>query len=110
MTVTKNTNNILYHVQNHGFTLFIIISYISYIGIALGIKIISPENLNKLDYYVKIYVCLFLLYRFNPFSKIVFNELDRKMAFSAGLFLLTTTFINNILEKYAKVLLPLIDI
>lgn len=105
-----DTNKALYHIQNRGFTLFIIINYISYIGLAIGVKIISPEYLNKLEYYVKIYVCLFLLYRFNPFTKIVFNELDRKIAFSAGLFLLTTTIINTIIEKYAKVLLPSIDI
>jgi len=97
-------------VQNHAFTIFIIISYISYISLAIGIKIVSPDDLDKLDYFAKIYVSLFLLYRFNPFNKIVFNELDRKIAFSAGIFLITTTVINEIVQNYAKVLLNLIDL
>uniref|UniRef100_A0A6C0BBA7 Uncharacterized protein n=1 Tax=viral metagenome TaxID=1070528 RepID=A0A6C0BBA7_9ZZZZ len=100
----------LYHIQNNAFTLFIILSYISYIGLAIGIQIVSPDSLNKLDYYAKIYVSLFLLYRFNVFNKIKFNDLDRKIAFSAGIFLITTTIINDIIQKYAKVLLNFIDL
>lgn len=104
------THNAFYHAQNNAFTIFIIASYLSYIGLAIGIKIVSPDHLDALDYYVKIYISLFLLYRFNPFNKIVFNELDRKIAFSAGIFLITTTVINDIVQNYAKVLLNFIDL
>jgi hypothetical protein len=90
--------------------LFIIISYISYIGIAVGVQLVSPESLDNLDYYVKMYVSLFLLFRFNPFQKIKFNELDRKIAFSAGIFLVTTTVINTVVQKYAGALIGLIDL
>lgn len=103
-------NRAFYHVQNHAFSIFIIISYISYISLAIGIKIVSPDDLETLDYFAKIYVSLFLLYRFNPFNKIVFNELDRKIAFSAGVFLMTTTVINELVQHYAKVLVNLIDL
>lgn len=105
----KYINKAFYHVQNHAFTIFIIISYISYISLAIGIKIVSPDDLDMLDYYVKIYISLFLLYRFNPFNKIVFNELDRKIAFSAGVFLITTTVINELVQHYAKVLVNFIN-
>jgi hypothetical protein len=46
------------------------------------------------------YVSLFLIVRFNPFTRVRFNELDGKIAFSAGVFLLTTTAINSFLEMY----------
>ena len=93
---------VLYDIQNHAFTIFIILSYLSYIGLAIGIQIISPEKIDQLGYYAKIYISLFLLYRFNPFNKIKFNNLDRKIAFSAGIFLITTTIIDDIIQKYVK--------
>ena len=110
MIRAKHIHKSLYNFQSHLFTMFIIISYISYIGIAVGIKILSPDSLSKLDYYTQIYVCLFLLYRFNPFRKIQFNELDRKIAFSAGVFLLSTTFINSFIKKYLSIILSFLDL
>ena len=49
---------------------------------------------------MKIYVSLFLIYRFNPLRRVNFTRLDAKIAFSAGLFLITTTAINTILKTY----------
>ena len=95
MIKPKHIHHVLYHLQTRIFTTFIVLTYLSYIGIAIGVQILSPDSIDTLDYYTKIYVCLFLLYRFNPFRKIKFNELDRKIAFSAGLFILTTTVINQ---------------
>ena len=93
---------ILYNIQNNIFNIIIFISYISYTFIALGLFSTSPKYLETLDYYVKIYISLFLLWRFNPFTKIKFTNLDRKIAFSAGLFIFTTTAINKILINYFK--------
>jgi hypothetical protein len=90
----------LYKIQNFWFNIFIFISYLTYILFAIGFFTTAPQYLNKLDYYVKIYVSLFLLWRFNPFRKIQFTELDRKISFSAGIFLLTTTTINEIIIRY----------
>lgn len=106
----KHIHKALYSVQSHALTLFVILTYVSYIGIAIGIQILSPENIDTLDYYAKVYVCLFLLYRFNPFRTIEFNELDRKIAFSAGVFLLATTFINDVIQKYTKIGLSALDL
>ena len=110
MKLHHHIKHTLYTAQSRLFNIFIIISYISYIALAVGIEVISPKNLDTLDYYVKIYICLFLLFRFNPFRKIKFNELDRKIAFSAGLFLLSTTVINVVMQKYSKILIPLLDL
>ena len=84
-------NRTLYSIQDRGFTIFIYISYLLLFLAAIGLSHYAPQYLNEMDYYVKIYVCLFLIIRFNPFSRIKFTELDRKVAFSAGLFILTTT-------------------
>ena len=69
---------------------------------AIGISKTAPMYLDDFDYYVKIYISLFLLWRFNMFRKIEFNELDRKIAFSAGLFLFTSTAVYTILTGYVK--------
>jgi hypothetical protein len=84
--------------QDRIFTLFVYISYMLIIVSALGLSTTAPKYLESMDYYVRIYICLFLLLRFNPFrTNIVFTNLDRKIAFSAGLFILTTTIINQYL-------------
>ena len=88
----------LYDIQNNLFNLFIIITWSLIIISALGLSQDTPKFFIDLDYYVRIYICLFLLWRFHPFRiNFKFTELDRKIAFSAGLFILTTTALNKYL-------------
>lgn len=83
-------------VQDRFFSLFILLSYILIFISALGLSSSAPKYLDRLDYYVRIYICLFLIWRFNPIrSHIGFTDLDRKIAFSAGLFILTTSALNK---------------
>ena len=92
----------IYDVQNRGFDIFIFISWMLYFAVLLGVSVNAPSYLNNVDYYAKIYVSLFLLYRFNVFRKITFTELDRKIAFSAGVFLFATTALNQVLTQYLQ--------
>ena len=82
------------------FTLVIYVTWILYIVIALNLSISAPEYLNYLQSVMKIYISLFLIYRFNPFRIVKFTALDSKIAFSSGLFLLGTTAIDEILTNY----------
>ena len=92
------TKKFLHTIQDKFFNLFIIISWILIIVSALGFSQSAPKFLEDLDYYIRIYICLFLMWRFNPFrSHYEFTNLDRKIAFSAGLFMLTTTALNKYL-------------
>jgi cytochrome c biogenesis protein CcdA len=97
-----------FYIQYNLFTITITISYILVFISALGLSSTAPEYLKTLDYYLRIYICLFLILRFNPFRKyfpiyknpyIKFNDLDRKIAFSAGLFILTTSILNNYVDE-----------
>jgi len=87
-------------IQLYAFDLFIILTYFVYVATLLGLSTTKPQYLYDLDKYVKIYIALFLIWRFNMFRKIEFTELDRKIVFSAALFLLATTAVNNILVTY----------
>jgi len=92
------TQKNLYLLQDAVFAIVINISYILIFISAIGLSQSAPKYLDYLDYYVRIYICLFLLWRFNPIIPLKkFTDLDRKIAFSAGLFILTTTVLNNYL-------------
>ena len=82
-------------IQEKLFDFIIFISYALIFASFFNFSSSAPMYLKNLDYYFRIYICLFLIWRFNPFRQIVFTELDRKIAFNAGLFILTTTALNN---------------
>jgi hypothetical protein len=95
-------NKNIHIFQINVFNIIIYLTWILYIAILFGVSSKAPQYLDDLQYYVKIYVSLFLIYRFNPFRRVHFTGLDAKIAFSAGVFLLTTTAINTILTSYIK--------
>ena len=95
--------------QERVFNIFIIVSWTLIIVSALGFSQNAPKFLSDLDYYVSIYICLFLMWRFHPFkNKYEFTNLDRKIAFTAGLFIFTTTALHKYLlqaqENIKKIL------
>lgn len=93
--LTEITNTALKYTSQ--IILFFAIS--SYIGLGFT----KPAGLTILDYYLKLFLALYLLYRFNPFrGEIKFQELDRRVAFSAGIFLFTSTILNEILMNYSN--------
>jgi hypothetical protein len=90
--------------QNRMFDTIMYITYSLYIIVALGLSSKAPQYLDDLLYFTKLYVSLFLVYRFNPFRKVKFTNLDAKIAFSAGTFLLATTAIDSVIKSYLSVL------
>jgi hypothetical protein len=97
------TSHKLHKFQEHIFDFTFLIIYILYFAIALGLSATAPKYLSFLDYYLKIYVSLFLIWRFNPFRHVKLTSFDKKIAFNAGIFVLfATTYINQILINYIK--------
>jgi hypothetical protein len=95
----------LHEAQTRFFELFIYLSYILLIVSALGLSEMAPKYLYSMDYYIRIYICLFLIWRFNPLrEKPEFTELDRKIAFSAGVFILTTTALNEYIVQIKEII------
>ena len=88
----------LHKWQERLFDLIINITYFLIIISSLGLSETAPKYLQSLDYYIRVYICLFLMWRFNPLrTHYEFTNLDRKIAFSAGAFILTTTALNKYL-------------
>lgn len=85
----------LHNFQDQLFNIFIFLSWSLIIISAFGFSD-APKYISNLNYYISIYICLFLMWRFHPFKKYYeFTNLDRKIAFSAGLFIFTTTALNQ---------------
>jgi hypothetical protein len=79
----------------------IYLTYFLYIVIALGLSTSAPNYLKYLDSFIRLFVSVFLIIRFNPLRKVTdFNDFDRKIAFSAGVFTFTTTTVNQLLINY----------
>mgnify|MGYP000126602009 CR=1 FL=1 len=76
------------------------LSYLLYIIAYFRIGYYNPKYLGMLDTYMKTYVTLFLLIRFNPLVKIHFTEFDRTVVFSSAIFLLTTTIFAQLSDKF----------
>lgn len=93
----------LHKLQERLFTLFIYFSYILYAVILLGLSTTAPKYLEKIHYIVAIYTGLFLVWRFNMFRHVRFTELDRQIAFYAGVFILSTTLINSIVINLPEI-------
>jgi hypothetical protein len=131
----------LFDLQHKLFSIVLFISYILIVAVYLGLSSSASSYLDTIDYYLRIYICLFLIWRFNPFRPfllfaplinahsgafssaksngstrienaqrcrtITFTELDRKIVFSAGLLILTTTTLNKYIvqatEKLASI-------
>jgi hypothetical protein len=84
------TQDYIFDIANNVMFTLLFVSYI-------GVWSLAPDYLEMLRMGVQLYVSLFLIVRFNPYVKRVkFSELDRKVAYSAGIFM----FMSTIIAKY----------
>lgn len=78
-----------------------IISWILYILLLVGVVEYSDSKyFDFIHISVQLYISIFLIWRFNPWSKASFNYFDKKVAFSAGLFLFTTSIISSLVKQH----------
>uniref|UniRef100_A0A6C0B001 Uncharacterized protein n=1 Tax=viral metagenome TaxID=1070528 RepID=A0A6C0B001_9ZZZZ len=83
-----------------------LISSILFFISIMGITYVDSKYLTSLHTILKIYVAFILLIHFNPFIEYKKSQsqqnFDRKIAFSAGVFLLLTTTIVSSIESYIR--------
>jgi hypothetical protein len=87
--------------QTKMFDYLSILLYVLYFAVIMGLSVNAPRYIEDLQYYLKIYISLFLIIRFNNFRHIEFTELDRKIAFNAGIFLLSATILDQLVAFIA---------
>ena len=84
-------------IQNYTFIAVTVLSYLLYFLLLLGVST-TPRYYDSIRTIVQVYISLFLIWRFNPFRQTQFNYLDKRIAFSAGVFLLSTSIITDIFK------------
>ena len=81
-------------------------TYMFFIISFFQLSIYAPEYLNELNIILKVIICGFLLYRFNPLNKIILTQFDKKLVFDSALYLLfSSLFIDFYLlikKKYSN--------
>jgi hypothetical protein len=87
--------------QEKIFNIFIFLTYLFYISMFFGISFIKPDVFWHIDYYIKLYVAIFLIVRYNPFVRTrKFTPLDRKLSFHAGVFIFTTLALKSLMVYF----------
>ena len=90
--------------QEQFFNVVVGLSFLLMLISTLGTSSYFPKYSNLLRKAINLYVAIVLIWRFNPMRKpVVFSSLDRQIAFSAGIFIASTTFLNKYIE-YLKTL------
>ena len=75
------------------------ILYLSYFLVFFGIYYVNPNYIKILSITIQLFICLFLLWSFNPFIKQELRVYDRRIIFAAAFFLLNNVVITEI-ETY----------
>jgi hypothetical protein len=88
-----------FHTSAYLWAVFII--HLTYAIVLVGLVEAEPSYLTNIEYYVKVYVSIFLILRFNPYYHTrQFTETDRRIVFSAAIFIVTTSVLKHVIEEY----------
>lgn len=72
-------------------------SYVIFALTTLGLWTSGLEILDSLQFVLNLYIALFLIYNFNPYSKKPVSQFGRGIAFSAGVLLLLTKGLSGLI-------------
>jgi hypothetical protein len=83
------------------YNLVTIIIYILICISILGISKDATPILHEIEFYLKIYIALYLIWRFNAFrNNIKVTDLDKKLVFESAFILLSVTILNKLLLQF----------
>ena len=83
------------HLSRYIYNIITYVSSLIYIISAMGLYDTAPQYIIYIDIALKLFIGLFLIFRFNPLVKIRFNDFDKQIIFSAGIFILLSTTITT---------------
>ena len=90
-----------WNLQTSAYLWTVFLVHATYVIVLIGLVETEPAYLTSIEYYVKVYVSIFLIWRFNPYWHTRhFTETDRRIVFSAALFILTTSVLKNVIDEY----------
>jgi hypothetical protein len=114
-------NKNFYNFELKFLTYFSFITKFTVVLFLVGIFQNKPYILIQFNFVVKVLLAFFLIYRFNSYRKhkIEFTELDRKVCYSAGIYIILISFLdiinyytetirNNFILPFTKQFIPYI--
>lgn len=87
-----------YYEKSYLFLTYMV--YFLYIVLFFGISNQAPMYLHSLQYYFKVFIGILLIYIFNPFSKEPVGNIQRDIAFTAGVYLLTSISLDSLIHNF----------
>jgi hypothetical protein len=96
-------NKFFYNISYYFIHYFGILTKIITILFIIGFFTNKPSIFLSINFIVKICISLFLIYRFNSYrkNKLQFTELDRKVCYSAGIYILFVSFL-DVIQFYTE--------
>lgn len=99
-------NKKFYNFELKFLTYFSYVTKFTVLLFLIGIFQNKPFILIQFNFVVKVILALFLIYRFNSYRKhkIEFTELDRKVCYSAGIYIILISFLDiiNFYTEYIR--------
>jgi hypothetical protein len=91
-------NKQIYNFESKFLTTFGMLTKLTFVLFLFGFIENKPQMFLEFNFAVKVCLALFLIYRFNKYRKykIEFTELDRKVCYSAGIYILLISFVDYI--------------
>jgi len=108
-------NKKLYNFEVKFLQYFSFITKLTVVLFIVGFFNSKPSFIIQFNFVVKIILALFLIYRFNSYRKhkIEFTELDRKVCYSAGIYIILVSFFDlfNYYTDYIRsnIVLPITE-
>ena len=91
----------LWHLHTSAYLWTVFLIHVTYAIVLVGLVETEPSFLANVEYYVKVYVSVFLILRFNPYWHTgKFTEIDRRIVFSAAIFIVTTSVLKHVIDQY----------
>jgi hypothetical protein len=106
-------NKYFYNFELNFLTFFSFITKVTFVLFLIGFFQTKNDYIITFNFIVKVILAFFLLYRFNRYRKhkIEFTELDRKVCYSAGIYIILISFfdlLNNYIDIFrSKFVLPI---
>lgn len=94
-------NNIIDYTGKN-FVALEVILYTLYFVTFFGIIAVDPTYISELRWIMQVVICVFLMYRFNPFVTHTLKRYDANIIFSSAVFLLINTGLVEIFNRYWK--------
>ena len=111
-------NKNIYNFELYFIKGFSVITKVVVVLFFIGILTDKPKFILEINFVIKFLLGLFLIYRFNKYrkNKVVFTELDRKICYSAGIYIVIISlgeyflfFTDIIREQIIKITNPFIN-